>query len=313
MRSYLITVFLALVGLFHLNGQSTKYLKNEARLLVDNDAFTLNFFKDQYYTSGIYPGFRYVHDTTAHRKVIHGFKINHRMYTPKKISWRYEQLFDRPYAGQLSASFSSEYYFKSGKYLQVELEFGWMGPATKIGQMHRYWHKIWHMGLPKGWKYQINDSPIATLYLKYGHSVYSNNRLEILSESYLTGGTSNTWARQEITFRFGRFNSIDKSAYFAGQLGRVKKLLPIPELNEIYIFYAPGFEYVFYNATIEGNLIGESSPFVKVAVRNVVQHKYGMMMSWPSFDFGFTGYIRSKETTEADGHYYVGVQFNQRF
>lgn len=313
MRSYFITAFLALAGVFHLHGQSTKYLKNEIRLFVDNDAFTLNFFKDQYYTSGIYPSYRYIHDTTAQKKVIHGFKLNHRIYTPKKISWKFEEQFDRPYAGQLSASFSSEYYFKDGKYLMWEVELGWMGPSTKVDQMHRYWHEIWNMGLPKGWKYQINDTPLATLYLKYGHSLLSNDRFEILSESYLAGGTTNNWIRQEITFRFGRFNPIDKTSYYSAQLGNVKNLLSLPEMNEMYVFYSPGFEYVFYNASIEGNLIGKPSTFVKVAERKIVQHKYGMMMSWPSFDFGFTGYIRSREATEAEGHYYVGVQLNQRF
>lgn len=313
MRSYFITAYIVLVCAFHLNGQSTKFLEHEARLVVENDAFTLNLYKDQYYSSGIYPAFRYVHDTSSQRKIIHGFQLNHRIYTPKKISWRFEELFDRPYAGQFSASFSSEYYFKSRKYFKWQLELGWMGPSTRVDKMHEYWHQIFHLGTPKGWKYQINDSPLATIYLNYGHSLIKAEKLEILSESNLAAGTTNNWVRQEFTIRFGRFLPINQSSYYSAQLGNTKKLLSIPVMSEFYAFYAPGYEYVFYNATIEGNLIGDESPFVKTAKKQIFQHRYGIMMSWPSFDLGFIGYIRSPETTESTGHYYVGIRMNQRF
>ncbi len=313
MRSYFITAYIVLVCAFHLNGQSTRYLKNEARLVVENDAFTLNFYKDQYYSSGIYPSFRYVHDTSAHRKVVHGFQLNHRIYTPKNISWRFEELFDRPYAGQISASFASEYYFKKGKYFKWEVELGWMGPSSRVGKMHAYWHQIFNLGTPKGWKYQINDSPLATISLKYGHSLLNIEKLEILSESSLAAGTTNDWVRQEIVIRIGRFLSINRSSFYSAQLGNVKKLMPVPEMSEFYVFYAPGYEYVFYNATIEGNFLGDESSFVKTPEKQIIQHRYGIMMSWPSFDLGFIGYIRSPETTESTGHYYVGIRMNQRF
>ncbi len=313
MRSYLIAVFISLVCNYHLCGQAIKYLKNEATLLVENDAFTLNLYKDQYYSSGIFPAFRFVKDTTAQRKIIQSIQLNHRIYTPKDIMWRNEDLFDRPYAGQLSATLSREAYLHAHQYLKIAIELGWMGPSNGVGNMHRYWHKILNMGVPKGWGYQINDTPIALIHLKYGHSLLQFRRIEILSETNLTAGTTNNLVRQEVTFRFGRFFSIDRSSYFSGQLGSGKKLLKIPEMNEIYVFYAPGYERVFYNASIDGNFIGDASLFVSSSKKNVIQHRYGIMMSWPSFDLGMTGYIRSPETIESTGHYYVGVRMNQRF
>ncbi len=313
MRSYLIAAFILLTSSLHLSAQTEKYLKNEARLIVDNDAFTLNFYKDQYYSSGIYPSFRYVRDTSSQRKIIHGFQLNHRIFTPKDILWRFEPLFDRPYAGQFSASFIADYYFRKGNYLGLEFELGWMGPSSKIGEMHTYYHQLFNLGEPRGWKYQINDTPLATIYINYAQTFLNYQSLELISESNIAVGTTNNWIRQELVIRFGNFMTIDQSSFYSGQLGKIKKKSPVTKMSEMYVFYAPGYEFVFYNATIEGNLIGKTSAFTKIAKRNIFQHRFGAVMSWPSFDFGILGYVRSPETTEATAHYYVGIRMNQRF
>ena len=314
MRFLIITILICLYWPFFLTGQvNSKSLSREARLIVDNDAFSLNLYKDQYYTSGIYPAIRYVHDSSSQHKIIRTLQLNHRVYTPKKISWRYESLLDRPYAGQLSASFTSEHYFSSEKYLQVQLELGWMGPSTKVDKMQTAWHKFFDLGVPRGWQYQINDTPIINLNLGFSQSLLRTEQLELITESNIAMGTILDWMRQEMVLRFGRFLPINKSAFYSATPGIIRKKTVEPVMQEFYLFYSPGIEYVIYNASIEGNFIGKPSIYTETVVDWIIQHRFGAMMSWPGFDLGFTGYIRTKETTEATGHYYVGIRMNQRF
>lgn len=312
MRLKITLLFIYFIGHF-VQAQDSKFLKYEAKLVVDNDAFTLNLYKDQYYTSGIFPSFRYIKDSASHHRIIHSFQLNHRIFTPKDITWGLEDLLDRPYAGQISGSFISQHYFESETYLQLQVEIGWMGPSTKIAETQTHWHHFFNMGIPKGWKYQINDTPIATFYFTYAKSLFRSERFELLSESNLGVGTVNDWLRQEFAIRYGNFLEINRGAFYSAKTGYHRTKSKFKRLEEAYLFYAPGLEFVAYNASIEGNFIGKPSTYIEKTVPWIIQHRFGAMLSWPVYDLGFTGYVRSKETTEATGHYYIGIRMNQRF
>lgn len=312
----LIFASLTLFSLNHCLAQNTSLKKNLMfgyQLIVENDAFTLDLSQDQYYSSGIFPAFRWLTDSTKNAKVIRSVQINHRIFTPKWVGWQREQQLDRPYAGQLSASYTNEYYFVSNQYLKTQIELGWMGPHVLGGETQEAWHKWFGMPLPKGWKYQINDTPIVNFYMTYVKPFYSSYNFELSGESNLALGSVFNYARQELMIRMGELKPIHQSAYTSSSLGTVRQRYDEPTISEIYFFYSPGFEYVFYNATIEGNFIGEKSAYTEEPLRWVFQHRAGIMFSWPRFDLGIIAYWRSPENTDATKHDYVGVRLNQRY
>lgn len=296
-----------------LVGQKAERLKMDFQLVVDNDAFTLDLSQDQYYSSGIYAAARLLMDSSKDVKRVRTYQLNHRVYTPSWIGWDSPALLDRPYAGTLSATIGNEYYFQHNQYLQAQLELGWMGPGSLVGQTQKTWHRWFGMPEPKGWKYQINDTPIINLHLKYLKALVSTANFELISESSLSAGTIYNHARQELVVRFGELKPLSQSAYVSSSIGNEKVRYTEPKLAEIYFFYAPGIEYVAYNATLEGNLIGKQSEFAVDAIDWVWQHKAGLMMSWPRFDLSFTAYWRTKENPEALAHDYVAIRMNQRF
>ena len=291
-----------------------RILTFDFRLVVDNDVFTLDLTKDQYYSSGIYPGVRWLADSGQRAKIIHTVKLNHRIYTPSWVGWNRQEQLDRPYAGQFSASFSNEYYFFTDRYMKLEMELGWMGPGSLVGKTQVTWHKILGLPEPRGWDFQINDTPILNAYLTYDHPFVSTPVFDILSESNVALGTVFNFVRQEIVFRAGKKKPLHQSAYVGGTLGNVRQLRPVyPSTTETYFFYAPGLEYVIYNASIEGNLIGKRSLYTDEAIRWVWQHRAGLMFSWPRFDLGIIAYWRTHENRKAQNHNYVGIRLNQRF
>lgn len=306
----IIAVILLSTGFYSI-GQSHVF-KYEIQLVVENDAFTGSLTKDQYYSSGIYPQFRILKDSSANAKIIRTYQLNHRMYTPSKIWLENVANFDRPYAGLLSVSTANEYYYSGGNYLKVELELGVLGPHAFVGNAQRAWHRFFNMPHPGGWKYQIEDCPVINVYLKHVHPLVQFQKLELLSESAGAAGTVYNWARQEFTLRIGRFNPAHQSSYTSSSLGKAGMHTKGGSTVESYFFYAPGLEYVAYNATLQGNFIGNESPDTVDAINWIWQHRAGVMFSWPMFDFGLISYWRKKENPEARHHHYVGIRMNHR-
>lgn len=291
-----------------------KFLNQELQVEADNDAYTLNLTRDQYYSNGVALRYRKLIDslkhTTAVKKKIRSYHLNHRIYTPRHLWWTELEDLDRPYAGQVSIAVSNEYYFKTNSYVKIKGELGWMGPAIKTDELQYHWHKTFGMQLPRAWQYQINDAPIINSYFTYTNLLGSAEKIDLSSESNLALGTSFTHLRQEFMIRMGTLNHFINSTQYNGILGIENKG---PGLHELYFFISPGVEYVAYNATIEGNLIGKDSFYTETRVPWVYQTRAGIMASWTQFDFALIYYRRTKETTESTYHKYIGIRMNQRF
>lgn len=306
------TVLLSFLSLYCL-GQK-KYLNREFQVENDNDAYTLDPTRDQYYSNGVALRYRMLTDSSRwsskHEKIIRSYGLNHRIYTPKHLYWSDSADMDRPYAGQIAIAISNEYYYKRSAYLKAKLELGWMGPSLKTGDLQYNWHKAFGMQLPYGWKYEINDAPIINTYGTYAQTILNGKILDLISESNMALGTTFTHVRQELMVRFGTFKPIQNSTQYNGVTG-IKNTEP--NIHEFYFFLSPGVEYAAYNATIEGNWLGKESIYTETREPWIYQMRAGLMMSWTKFDFALLYYRRTKETTEATLHKYVGIRMNQRF
>ncbi|WP_436515863.1 lipid A-modifier LpxR family protein [Ekhidna sp. To15] len=295
-------------------GQSHRKLNRELQIENDNDAYTLNLSRDQYYSNGVAIRYRMLIDSSdlnsTINKKIRSYDLNHRIYSPKHLFWDNVEDMDRPYAGQVSLAASNEYYYKNRSYLKAKLELGWMGPSLRTGDLQYEWHKTFGMQLPLGWEYEINNAPIINIYGTYASTLLTGEILDLISESSGALGTSFTHVRQELTVRFGTFKPIQHSTHYNGVLGIENKG---PGNHEFYFFLSPGYEYVAYNATIEGNFLGEESIYTETRVPGVFQMRAGIMASWTKFDFALLYYRRTKETTESTFHKYIGIRLNQRF
>ncbi|WP_425391020.1 lipid A-modifier LpxR family protein [Ekhidna sp.] len=309
----LSAVFLVLAISFTAHAQS-KMLTRELQVENDNDAYTLNLTRDQYYSNGVALRYRMLKDSSKWKsgveKVIRSYDLNHRIYSPRHLFWEDSADMDRPYAGQISLAASNEYYYKNQSYIKLKVELGWMGPALRTGDLQYEWHKTFGMQLPLGWQYEINDAPIINTYGTYAKTLVGTEGTEVISESNLALGTTFTHIRQELMIRMGNFKPIQNSTQYNGVVGIENKG---PGNHEFYLFISPGLEYVAYNATIEGNLIGKESIYTETREPWVVQVRAGIMASWTKFDFALLYYRRTKETTEARYHKFVGIRMNQRF
>jgi len=313
MRLRFILVSISLLFFLFAESQS-KVLRREIQVENDNDAYTLNLSRDQYYSQGVALRYRILTDSSkwsnSTEKVIKAFVLNHRFYTAKHLFWADSADMDRPYAGQISLSATREYYLKNNSYLYAELELGWMGPALRMGDLQRNWHKAFGMQEPFGWQFQINNSPIINVYGKYAKVLWQGADVDVSAQSNLAFGTAFSHGRQELFIRIGNFKPIHQSTLFNARLGQVNDG---PKLHEAYFFIGPGIEYVAYNSTIEGGVIGEESIFTKESEKWIYQTRAGFLLSWTKFDLALFYYRRTKETSESTFHKYVGIRLGLRF
>lgn len=289
--------------------QNGRYLDREIQIEADNDAFTLDFQIDQYYSQGSFGKYRVV-DTSGYRKRILWIGLNHRIFTPRGVSLTEVENFDRPYAGQLSVSGGMSWFDERASY-EYALELGVMGPASMAEPIQTGWHKFFGMTIPEGWDYQINNSLILNGYIKTGQLLVKAGNIQILGEGHVGIGTVFNYARPEIVMRLGNFKQIDQSVFYGANLGH--KQYKSPTTVETIVFMAYGPEIVLTNATIEGNLTGRASEHTEEIEELVHQFRVGVLMSWSSFDLGLIYYRRSVETMGAQNHKYVGVRLSQRF
>ncbi len=303
-----------LFGSLYALGQDTPILAGYNRgfqVVVDNDVFT-SFYRDQYYTSGLFGYYRMSRITSDSVKRTLSLGISQRIYTPKLLSWERITSFDRPYAGTFSVEIGSEWYTPRNTYNRVHSELGILGPASGVSTIHTFWHRILGLIPPRGWEYEIGNMLIANVYLTHAREIEITDRFDFVPESNLAIGTLFNQVRQDFIFRLGKSKPLYESVHFNG-LQLVENLRDFVGLREFYFFFGPSIEYNIYNSTIEGRLLFPSDIHVEEPVTWIIQSKSGLMMSWSRLDWRIFHYLRTKETNESVYHTYVGMHFNYRF
>ncbi|MGB3469100.1 MAG: lipid A deacylase LpxR family protein [Cyclobacteriaceae bacterium] len=299
-------------------------LNYEIDLSVDNDAFYLIAAEDEYYSSGIFASFRRPLRTESglyklfnrREKVanfLQGIHFSHLMYTPDDIRIRNVNLLDRPYAGGFSFGYSYSLFVKSNWHFSLQQDLGIMGPATKTGELQKWWHGLFNMNEPRGWQYEINNTPYISTKLEVVKSVRITDPVDILYESKYEFGTIFNYINQGLTLRLGKLQGIGYSGYKNGLIGTEYIEERRHQTIEWYIFWGFAFQYVFYNATIEGNLIGSEPVYTEEASEWLLMRKSGLNLHWQTFDLGIHFYFNTAETTESDAHRYIRIRLTKRF
>ena len=306
----------------------TNILRKELHITVDNDA--LLFGKnDKYYSSGVFIKYRrLVNEKSAWfklfnqkanlSKAIVSYDFVHKMYTAKDIDESAESKIDRPYAGWFSANMSMNYHFKKNSTLAFNYDLGLLGPGTRTDDIQIWWHDFLNMKTPKGWQYQINNTLATNFSVLYQKRLLKSGKsMDFISEQFAQFGTISNNVRSGLTMRCGNFGDLDNTVYTYSKLGQMKKKardIPQPErMQEFYFYVNTTLEHVFYNTTIEGNILGEPSVFTKKIEPWVFHHTWGFGRSGRLFDWRLAVVFRSREVKEAGKHKYVAVTIVERF
>lgn len=292
----------------------------EASLVIDNDAFLFSAV-DRYYSSGIFATLKmkprrrtsfarrfFAKDSAARENI--SLQLAHVFYTPYNPRWSNPDLFDRPYAGWIYVQAGWQGTSKSSS-LRLSADLGVLGPATKVEPLQRWWHDIFGFRQLRGWEHQINNTPSLHASLNYMKRLVRHPAAEIYWESSNRLGTILSQSVNGLSIRLGELKPFAQSAWGGNKINNEPG--KPGQLQELFFYIKEDVRYRLYDATVQGNFIGKSSPHTETLKPWLFHHQVGMCVAFHRFDMMLAHNITSKETPESKFHQYITFEFFYRF
>ncbi len=272
MRPLLCSLFLVLSFSSCLSQESIKTIPadrvftKQFELRHDND-FLL--FTDRYYTTGTFIGLNNLlekrHDSADTRN--YRAYILQQFYTPADLLETKLSLLERPYVGFFG--FSNAMTFTSEKrHLELELLLGFTGPFSGAERVQSLFHDAGEDARIATWEGQIKNSMHANGYGSYTFEW----KLQPNPFSVHLGvnpkaafGTKDIYLQNDFVAFFGKRNPIKTTSAYQ-QIGSTSE--------ELFFAVRMGYRYVFHNALFEGNIIKDTSIFLKDPYRNLFLYNF---------------------------------------
>jgi lipid A 3-O-deacylase len=264
MRFKLITFLICLFSTTSIFAQSHR---NEIGVETDNDSYLLQG-SDRYYTDGIFLYFRHAlkvkaSDSARLRNKVLGFEMGQKIFNPQSGSIYYNgadqpRLIDRPFAAYLYIGSTLNFLYKNESNLKIGAQIGVIGPDAFGRQIQNYVHDNFGFYHPSGWQYQINNEFELNLSAEYNRLIARGSWIDISLASYVNLGNGFTGAGAGPLVRLGSFNQLFNSVSTQSTAIANNVTNPLHK-HELFFYYKPLFNYVAYDATIQGGLFDNHS------------------------------------------------------
>ncbi|UKJ05933.1 lipid A deacylase LpxR family protein [Solitalea lacus] len=280
---------------------------------TDNDSYAFTG-GDRYYSNGLFISLRKAINSenkswspnTA--KKIYGIELGHEIYMSNVSQRGYyqEDLIDRPYAGYIYINGLWAIHYINESSLQFSGAVGIIGPSTKVDQLQSWTHNAFGYYHPMGWEHQIEDLWGINLSINYRRMLLNNKAGKRFFDASIIGkgdlGTFFSGASASGIIRLGKLEKAFNSCVFNAKPTNSKNA-SINERDHEWAFYLqPSFNYVAYNATIQGGMF--STQFSSEEIVKPIQPWYfgqqvGFMYSQNRWGVDLSYNFKSKETKHA--------------
>jgi len=287
----------------------TQTYTNEIGAQTDDDSYLLQG-SDRYYTDGFYAYFRHalaVDSSKLLQNKVLGFELGQKMFTPESGSIaNYEgvdntSLIDRPFAAYLYIGSTLNLLYKDESSLKLSAQIGIVGPAALGKQLQDFVHNTFGFYHPSGWEYQIDNDPELNLSAEYRRLLARTSSFDVSLDAYGNLGNGFSGAGLGPVFRLGNFNQLFNSVTTQSTVTRNTTTAPLHK-NEIFFYYKPMFNYVAYDATIQGSLFEKKSANSKEITLDkepfVLTNQFGVAFTANRFEFDIAAIFQSKTDKE---------------
>ncbi|MEP0264854.1 lipid A deacylase LpxR family protein [Dokdonia sp.] len=304
---YRSIILLCVFSLCSFSLLSQETYTQEISLQHDNDFI---FAIDRYYTAGTFIGysrllkgdflFKRGKDTPIQLDI----RLGQETYTPRELFERNFDLLERPYAG---------YLFVSGQISKTEKthlwslqgEFGLAGPQSLAGDIQIAYHKFIDTFVPV-WEGQIANSVHFNFKGSYAADIHLDKATlfkDLALVSTISLGTRLSYIEQEVRAFIGKRASISSSSAF-NRIGST---------HEFYGYAGVAYRYVINNALIEGNPLGDDSPFTLDALSSIGRLKSGIVYRGGRTTYSIEYNFSTKETAREGRLQYAAMIIKRSF
>ncbi|WP_036841660.1 lipid A deacylase LpxR family protein [Polaribacter sp. Hel_I_88] len=270
---------------------SQEKFSKEISFITDNDLY-VSFNRDRYYTNGMFLNYRYItkNENLKLEKKIFEWEIGHEMFTPNKSIVQTIDEHDRPFAGHLYGSFGVKNVYKNNKILNYTLQVGVIGPNAFGKELQDFIHGIYGFQKATGWQFQIKNAFALNFDVDYIRFLGKNetNTVDFSWVNTARVGTVYTNINAGFYVRFG-LNPLEKiinSIAFNTNLN--DETTNSKRAKESFFFMKPMLRYAFYDATLQGSFLNETSLVTKDLISVVFNIEIGLKFTANRFNFGYT-------------------------
>jgi lipid A 3-O-deacylase len=282
---------------------------NEIGAETDNDSYLLQG-SDRYYTDGIFVYFNHalaVNDNSSLQNKVLGFEAGQKIFNPQSGSIaNYEgvdqpSLVDRPFAGYLYVGSTLNFLYKDESNLKLGAQLGIIGPDAFGKQVQDFVHDNFGFYHPSGWEYQIDNNAVLNLSAEYNRLLARASWVDVSLTSYGNLGNGFTGAGIGPLLRLGDFNQLFNSVSTQSTAIRSNKTAPLNS-HELFFYYKPQFNYVAYDATVQGGLFTQRNPnSMEITLdpeRFVLSNQLGIAYSGKRFVIDVAAIFHTKDVKE---------------
>ena len=287
MKNNLSFLFLFLSSLIFAQEKFSK----EVKIITENDLY-VSTKRDRYYTNGFFASYRFVTKNTSEKvaKKIVALEIGHEMYTPNKSTVTNINQHDRPFASYLYGSYGISRVYKKKRIFNTSFQLGVVGAKAYGEEIQDFIHSIYGFKEVTGWQYQIANAIGLNFSTSYAHFLgkSATNLSDITWLSSGRIGTIYTDISSGFLFRFGfsPLASMVNSISFGSHLNNTDT--NYTRAVESYFFIKPMVRYAFYDATLQGSFLNDSSMVTKELVPLVFDLAIGLHFTARRVNFGYT-------------------------
>jgi hypothetical protein len=258
-----IKLFFLLICLFSTISVFSQSHSNEIGFQTDDDSYLFQG-SDRYYTDGTFFYYRQAlkvktNDSTSLRNKVLGFEIGQKLFTPQSGSIANSNgvdqvsLIDRPFAAYLYVGSTLNLLFKNESNLKIGAQLGVVGPDALGRPAQDFIHDNFGFYHPSGWEYQVDNNFELNLSAEYNKLIARAAWIDISASGYINLGNGFTGAGVGPLLRLGNFNQLFHSVSTQSTAIKNDDTKPLHQ-QELFFYYKPLFNYVAYDATIQGGL-----------------------------------------------------------
>lgn len=270
----------------------------------DNDFL---FSIDRYYTAGTFLGYGkslkedFIFKNTDNVSLQLDFELGQETYTPRELFETDFNQLERPYAGYLFVS-GAITRVKASSLWELKAEIGLAGPQSLAGEVQVAYHRLINEFIPS-WSGEIANSIHFNGYGSYVKSFQKEQNWFFDLKSTAALGTRQIYIEQEGLLFLGKRDGISTSSFY-NRIGTQ---------NEFYGYAGLSFRAVNLNALIQGNPLGDASPFTLPIVHYIGGAKIGAALRRGRNTFDVQYVTQTKETFREGQLHYASFVFKRVF
>ena len=243
-----------MIGLLSTINALAQSHSQEFGFQTDNDSY-LGQGSDRYYTDGIFLYYRRALDVKGSglQNKILGFELGQKIFNPQSGYVPSAAYVDRPFAGYLYVGSTLNLLYQNESNLKLGAQLGVVGPASYAEKAQTFVHENFGFYTPGGWQYQIRNDVELNLSAEYNKLLVRGSWADVSLTSYVNLGNGFTGAGLGPLVRLGSFNQLFNSVSTQSTATKSNSSALL-HTHELFFYYKPQFNYVAYDATIQGGL-----------------------------------------------------------